>query len=96
MCLAIPGRIVSVEPEGHFATVEVAGVRRKVNIDLVREDGAGVDAWVLIHVGFAMSVIGEDEAQEQLRVLAMLGEAEAARDEIAGYTFGDAPPPPMP
>jgi len=92
MCLAIPARIVAVEEGGHFATVEVSGVRRKVNMDLVREEGADVDTWVLLHVGFAMSVISEADAEDQIRLLTMMGEAGAAREEIEGYRF--APPDP--
>lgn len=88
MCLAIPGRVIEfVDPERHFAKVEVSGVRRKVNVDLLREDGLATGDWVLIHVGFAMSKIGEAEAREQLELLAKLGEAEAALEEVAGYRF---------
>ncbi len=85
MCLAIPGRVAELSDDGHFAMVEVSGVRRKINIDLVAPDGIGVDDWVLIHVGFAMSKIGEDEAKEQIKLLEMLGEADDARIEIEGY-----------
>ena len=88
MCLAIPGRIVVItDDDQHFATVDVSGVRRKVNIDLVREDGIAPDDWVLIHVGFAMSKISAEDAEEQLRLLTMLGEAGAAFEEVQGYRF---------
>lgn len=90
MCLAIPGQIVELsDEEQHFATVEVSGVRRRVNVDLLREDGLARDDWVLIHVGFAMSKISEQEAQEQLDLLSMMGEADAALEEIEGYSFDD-------
>jgi hydrogenase expression/formation protein HypC len=65
MCLAIPGQIVEVVDESNrLAKVDVAGVRRNVNIGLLDEDGLGVGPgdWVLIHVGFAMSKVDEDEA----------------------------------
>ena len=89
MCLAIPGKIVDFLPaEPHFAVVEVAKVRRKVNIDLLREDGLAIDDWVLIHVGFAMSKIGVAEAEEQMRLLALLGEDKQAMEELEGYRFG--------
>lgn len=89
MCLAIPGKIVEFSPgEPHFAVVEVAKVRRKVNIDLLREEGLAIDDWVLIHVGFAMSKIGVAEAEEQMRLLAMLGEDKQAMEELEGYRFG--------
>jgi len=89
VCLAIPGKIVEFSPgEPHFAVVEVAKVRRKVNIDLLREEGLAIDDWVLIHVGFAMSKIGVAEAEEQMRLLAMLGEDKQAMEELEGYRFG--------
>ena len=89
MCLAIPGRIVEFAPgDPHFAVVEVGGVRRKVNVDLVQDGSLAPADWVLIHVGFAMSKISEADAQEQMRLLAMLGEAQQAMQELEGYRFG--------
>jgi hydrogenase expression/formation protein HypC len=89
MCLAIPGRLVELPAERpQFAIVEVAGVRRQVNIDLLSEEPLESGDWVLIHVGFAMSKISEEGAAEQSRLLAMLGEDEA---EIEGYDFGQRP-----
>lgn len=89
MCLAIPGRIVEFVPaEPHLAVVEVGKVRRRVNVDLLRADGLALDDWVLIHVGFAMVKIGVAEADEQMRLLALLGEDKQALDELEGYRFG--------
>ena len=87
MCLAIPGQIVAIGPDPHLAVVEVSKVRRKVNIDLLADDGLAVGDWVLIHVGFAMTKISDREAVEQLRLLAMLGEDEQAMRELEGYQF---------
>ena len=87
MCLAIPGQIVALGPEPHLATVEISKVRRKVNIDLLKDDCPVVGDWVLIHVGFAMTKISDAEAVEQLRLLAMLGEDEQAMRELEGYRF---------
>jgi hydrogenase expression/formation protein HypC len=92
MCLAIPGRIVELSSENpHLATIEVVGVRRKVNIGLLEDDPVVPGDWVLIHVGFAMSKISEEGAQEQMRMLAMMGEDAQAMEEIEGYDFGEAP-----
>src|ERR1044071_1386979 len=92
MCLAIPGRIVELAADNpQFAAVEVAGVRRQVNVDLLLPDGLAPGDWVLIHVGFAMSKISEAGAQEQMRLLAMLGEDLQAMEEIEGYQFGSPP-----
>ena len=91
MCLAIPGQIVELVPEGHLAVVEVSKVRRTINVDLL-EPAPAPGEWVLIHVGFAMSRISGDEAAEQLRLLAMLGEDAQAMQELDGYSFADATP----
>jgi hydrogenase expression/formation protein HypC len=76
MCLGIPGQIVEiVDPEHHIAKVEVSGVRRNVNVGLLAEgdEAVGVGDWVLIHVGFAMSKIDEQEAEQTLDFLQTLG-----------------------
>jgi hydrogenase expression/formation protein HypC len=89
MCLAIPGRIVEFVPDdSHLAIVEVGGVRRKVNVDLLQDETLAADDWVLIHVGFAMSKISSADADEQMRLLAMLGEDRIAMEELEGYRFG--------
>jgi hydrogenase expression/formation protein HypC len=56
-----------------LAQVEVAGVRRTVNVGLL--DGVAPDDWVLIHVGFALSKVDEEEAHASLRLLQQMGEA---------------------
>lgn len=82
MCLAIPGKVIEiVDPAKNIAKVEVAGVRRNVNIGLLTGDEhPGLGDYVLIHVGFALSKIDEQEAMETLRMLEGLGEAYT--DEI--------------
>jgi len=75
MCLAIPGRIVEiVDPLNSLAKVEVGGVRRSVNIGML--DDIVIGDYVLVHVGFAMSKIDEQQAQETLRLLHELGAYE--------------------
>ena len=91
MCLAIPGRVVEVLGEWpNLAVVDVAGVRRKVDLGLLQENLPKVGDWVLIHVGFAMSKISEEDAQEQMRTLRLLGEADAAVQEVRGYGLEDS------
>ena len=87
MCLAIPGQIVSLGPEPHLAVIEVSKVRRTINVDLLKGEALAVGDWVLIHVGFAMAKISDRDAEEQLRLLAMLGEDEDAMRELEGYRF---------
>jgi hydrogenase expression/formation protein HypC len=95
MCLAIPGKLVDLPAERpQFAIVEVAGVRRQVNIDLLSDEPLQSGDWVLIHVGFAMSRISETGAAEQMRLLAMLGEDEAAMEELEGYDLAPRPESP--
>jgi hydrogenase expression/formation protein HypC len=86
MCLAIPGQIVEMVDEANrLAKVDVAGVRRCVNVGLLDEDGSGVGAgdWVLIHVGFAISKIDEEEAVATRRLLEGMGaEYETELEEL--------------
>ena len=90
MCLAIPGRVVALGTDSHNqAVVEVVGVRRKVDLGLLEEESIQPGDWVLIHVGFAMSKISESEAADQMRTLAILGESEAAIQEVRGYGLED-------
>jgi len=82
MCLGIPGQIVRIDDAAKkLATVNVSGVRRQINIACIvsadHPPEACVGDWVLVHVGFAMSRIDEAQAQETLRILAELGEAQA-------------------
>jgi len=86
MCLAIPGKIVQLFPDQpQTAMVDVVGVRRKVDLGLLQDQPPVAGDWVLIHVGFDMSKISEQDANDQMRTLRMLGEAEAAMQEVQGY-----------
>jgi len=89
VCLAIPGQVVEVLDEtNQLAQVDVAGVRRTVNVALLGDAGGcgvGVGDWVLIHVGFALSRVDEVEAHATLRLLREAGlEFDQAIDELRG------------
>ena len=78
MCLAIPGQVVEIVDElNRLAKVDVAGVRRNVNVGLLDSEngGAGVGPgdWVLIHVGFAISKVDEEEARATRDLLVRMG-----------------------
>jgi hydrogenase expression/formation protein HypC len=89
MCLAIPGQVVELLPGPNaLAVVNVVGVRRRIDLGLLEDDPAVPGDWVLIHVGFAMSKISESDAREQMELLRMLGECEAAVEEVTGYGLG--------
>ena len=86
MCLAIPGQVVEiVDPANQIAKVDVVGVKRNINVSLlVDEDGGiGPGDWVLIHVGFALSKVDEEEAHATLRLLQRMGaEYEQELEEL--------------
>jgi hydrogenase expression/formation protein HypC len=87
MCLAIPGQVVDmVDAANRLARVDVAGVRRTVNIGLLEgADAPGPGDWVLIHVGFALSKVDEDEALATLRLLEQMGaEYDQELEELKG------------
>ena len=94
MCLAIPAKIVQLWPdeEPHRAMVEVVGVRRQINTGLLQDEPPQIGDWVLVHVGFAMSKISEEQAEDQLRMLTVLGESQAALEEVEGYGGPDTEP----
>lgn len=75
MCLGIPGQVVEfVHESNHIAKIDVNGVRRNINVGLVIPDGLEIGDWVLVHVGFALSKIDEEEAQRTLSFLESLGQ----------------------
>jgi hydrogenase expression/formation protein HypC len=86
MCLAIPGQILEMVDEANrLARVDVAGVRRTVNVGLLDAEGEGVGPgdWVLIHVGFALSKVDEEEAVATRRLLEGMGaEYELELEEL--------------
>jgi hydrogenase expression/formation protein HypC len=85
MCLAIPGKIVEiVDEENSIAKVEVGGVKRNINIGMLGKEEARVGDYVLIHVGFAMSKVDEQEAQDTLRILKEIGEFDLELEQFSG------------
>jgi len=84
MCLAIPGQVIEMLPEHpHLALVDVSGVRRRVNIMMLADEAVKLGDWVLIHVGFALAKIDEQEAKASLALLAALGQPYA--DELKAF-----------
>jgi len=66
MCLAIPSRVIAIV-EDRLATIDIAGVRRRVALDLVPDTQVG--DYVIVHAGFAIQRLDEDEAQQTLKLL---------------------------
>ena len=87
MCLGIPGQIVEItDTEKLLAKVDIAGVKREVNIVCVVDENHPAEScvgdWVLVHVGFAMSRLDEEEASKTLELLAELGEVQNELDAM--------------
>ena len=78
MCLAVPGRIISLDSAG-AATVDMLGARREVSLRLVPD--AQVDDYVLVHAGFGIQVISPDEARETIALIQEMD--ELVEDELA-------------
>jgi len=101
MCLGIPGQIVKItDPERQMALVDVSGVQREVSLECVVSDYFPLERcvgnWALVHVGFAMSLINEAEAEATLKVLRELGEVQAellAMQESAANSSVNIPTP---
>ncbi len=84
MCLGIPGQLQEIsQANGHLARVDVSGVTREVNIGLLEDEPLSPGDWVLIHVGFAMSKIDEEEAALALATLQLMG--QAYDDELTAF-----------
>jgi hydrogenase expression/formation protein HypC len=88
MCLGIPGEVIELLAEHEdLAMVSVEGVKRAVNIGLLRDEDLEPGDWILIHVGFALSKIDEAEAKASLDFLAGLGDAYT--DELQALAASD-------
>jgi hydrogenase expression/formation protein HypC len=86
MCLGIPGRIIAItDAANQMGMADVSGVRREVSLACVATSDLAtlVGQWTLIHVGFAMAIIDEDEAARTLAALRDLGEAQETLDQMA-------------
>ena len=89
MCLGIPGQLVElVDSNDHLARVDVSGVTRIINIGLLEDEHLQPGDWVLIHVGFAMSKIDEEEATLALASLQLMGQAYGDELERPAGTHG--------
>ena len=85
MCLGIPGQVLELrDREAGLALVDLSGVRREVNVALVDEASApiGPGDWVLVHVGFALARVDEDEARVTLALLHEAAELQQELDEM--------------
>lgn len=68
MCLSIPSKIVEIDKETNTAIVDTMGVTRKAGLELMEEGSLKIGDYVLIHIGFVMNKIDEEDALESLKV----------------------------
>ena len=80
MCLALPARVVSL-PEPGMAVVSLEGIRKTISIALI--DDVAIDDYVLVHVGYALHKLSEEEAARTLRMMAEAGVLEEEMAELA-------------
>ncbi|MBN2886135.1 MAG: HypC/HybG/HupF family hydrogenase formation chaperone [Chromatiaceae bacterium] len=82
MCLAIPARIIELDPATESAEVELGGLKRRISVALL--DEAAVDDYVLVHVGYALNRISEEEAAQTLALMREAGLIEAEAEPGSG------------
>lgn len=86
MCLAVPARVIElVDETNQIAKVDIGGVRRNISVALLEDVKVG--DWVLVHVGFAIQKIDEEEAEQTLMLLRQLGQADET--ELSMLSEGD-------
>jgi hydrogenase expression/formation protein HypC len=78
MCLAIPARITAIDVTTDTAKVALGAIRKEISLALVED--ASVGDYVLVHVGYALNKISEEEAQRTLELIAEMGLLEEALD----------------
>lgn len=76
MCLALPARVIAIDAATDMATVALGEVRKDISLALVED--VQIDDYVLIHVGYALNKISEEEAQRTLELFAEAGLAGVA------------------
>jgi hydrogenase expression/formation protein HypC len=81
MCLAIPARIEEMTTPGN-AIVNLGGVRKEISLALV--DDAAIGEYVIVHVGYALQKVDQEEAERTLEMFAEMGQLNELRDELAG------------
>ena len=62
MCLSIPSKVIKIDKEQNIATVDTMGVSRDASLDLMPEDEVKIGDYVLLHIGFVMNKIDEEDA----------------------------------
>jgi hydrogenase expression/formation protein HypC len=89
MCLSIPSKVVKIDPETNTAIVDTMGVQRTAGLDLMEEGSVAVGDYVLLHIGFIMNKIDEEDALESLKVYREILETMDEQERRAAIEEGD-------
>lgn len=89
MCLSIPSKVVSIDTENNIATVDTMGVQRTAGLDLMEEGSVQIGDYVLLHIGFIMNKIDEEDALESLRVYKEILDVMDEQDRLAAIAESD-------
>lgn len=88
MCLSIPSKVTKIDKENNMATVDTMGVSRDASLDLMEEDAVQIGDYVLLHIGFIMNKIDEEDALASLdtyqEILEAMDEQERQKTIIDG------------
>ena len=89
MCVGLPAQVIEIDYETRTGLADVDGVRRQVDLKLVIDDNLSIGDWVLLHVGFAMSIVDEEEAARTLQFIKLF---ESDDDiEFEGFKVAETP-----
>ena len=89
MCLSIPSKVVKIDSETNTAIVDTMGVQRTAGLDLMEEGSVNVGDYVLLHIGFIMNKIDEEDALESLRVYKEILDTMDEQDRLAAIAESD-------
>ena len=89
MCLSIPSKVVSIDTENNTATVDTMGIQRNAGLDLMEEGTVAIGDYVLLHIGFIMNKIDEEDALESLRVYKEILDVMDEQERRAAIEEGD-------
>ncbi|MFZ2968074.1 MAG: HypC/HybG/HupF family hydrogenase formation chaperone [Sulfuricurvum sp.] len=89
MCLSIPSKVVKIDPETNTATVDTMGVQRSAGLDLMEEGSVKIGNYVLLHIGFIMNTIDEEDALESLRVYREILDTMDEQERLAAIAESD-------
>jgi len=89
MCLSIPSKVVKIDPETNTATVDTMGIQRSAGLDLMEEGSVQIGDYVLLHIGFIMNKIDEEDALESLRVYREILDVMDEQERLAAIVESD-------